>query len=72
MPFMPDLTDPRYLHEVGWFVYHEQYGPITLGSNFDEERHEFSGWLMFVFSLLTLFMFHQFMKVFGRSAEVSA
>ena len=34
--------------------------------------HEFSGWLMFVFSLLTLFMFHQFMKVFGRSAEVSA
>ena len=34
--------------------------------------HEFSGWLMFVFSLLTLFLFHQFMKSFARANEASA
>ena len=34
--------------------------------------HEFSGWLMFVFSLLTLFLFHRFMKLFNPDAKVSA
>jgi exosortase len=34
--------------------------------------HEFSGWLMFVFSLFTLFMFHRLMKVFARDHEVAA
>ena len=43
---MPDLTGPRYLHEVGWFVYHQRYGPITLGTSFGEEREEFSKWLL--------------------------
>ena len=25
MPEIPDLTDPRYLDEVGWFLYYEKY-----------------------------------------------
>jgi SAM-dependent methyltransferase len=24
MPFIPDFTDPRYLDEIGWFLYHEK------------------------------------------------
>src|SRR5438045_6463710 len=31
--------------------------------------HEFSGWLMFVFSLISLFIFIQLVTVFWRSAE---
>jgi SAM-dependent methyltransferase len=46
MPQLLDLTDPRYLNEVGWFLYHEKYGPITLGSSFDEERTLFSQLLL--------------------------
>ena len=23
---IPDLNDPRYLDEIGWFLYHEKYG----------------------------------------------
>jgi len=26
MPFVPDFGDPRYLHEVGWFLSREKYG----------------------------------------------
>jgi hypothetical protein len=25
MPQIPDLTDPRYLDDIGWFLYHEKY-----------------------------------------------
>jgi ubiquinone/menaquinone biosynthesis C-methylase UbiE len=39
---IPDLTDARYLREVGWFLYHEKHGPITMGNTFDEERSLFS------------------------------
>jgi ubiquinone/menaquinone biosynthesis C-methylase UbiE len=42
MPQIPDLTDPRYLYEVGWFLYHEKYGYGQSASSFDEERSAFS------------------------------
>jgi SAM-dependent methyltransferase len=38
MPFIPDLTDPRYLDEVGWFLYHETYGRLQFGGSYAEER----------------------------------
>jgi SAM-dependent methyltransferase len=46
MPYLPDVNDPRYLEEVGWFLYHEKHGQITLGDNFDEERAQFSRWFL--------------------------
>jgi SAM-dependent methyltransferase len=42
MPFIPDLTDPRYLDEVGWFLYHEKYGRSQFGGSYDEERVSYS------------------------------
>ena len=46
MPQIPDLTDPRYLHEVGWFLYYEKYRRYYENSNrsdsFEEERLEWS------------------------------
>jgi SAM-dependent methyltransferase len=42
MPFIPDLTDARYLDEVGWFLYHEKYGRSQFGSSYDEERLAYS------------------------------
>jgi SAM-dependent methyltransferase len=41
MSRIPDLTDPRYLHEVGWFLYHEKYLRHQ-GGSFDEERLTYS------------------------------
>jgi SAM-dependent methyltransferase len=38
MPELPDLTDPRYLDEVGWFLYHEKYRRDTFGGSYDTER----------------------------------
>jgi SAM-dependent methyltransferase len=38
MPQIPDLTDPRYLDEVGWFLYHEKYGRDKFGGSYDAER----------------------------------
>jgi exosortase/archaeosortase family protein len=34
--------------------------------------HAFSGWLIFVVSLLMLFVFHRFVGVMGRHHEASA
>jgi hypothetical protein len=42
MPFIPDLTDPPYLDEVGWFLYHEKYGRLQFGGSYDEERLAYS------------------------------
>jgi SAM-dependent methyltransferase len=42
MPFIPDLTDPRYLDEIGWFLYHEKYGRQQFGGSYDEERRAYS------------------------------
>ena len=46
MPFIPDLTDPRYLDEVGWFLYHEKYGRLQFGGAYDEERLAYSRLLL--------------------------
>jgi SAM-dependent methyltransferase len=42
MPFSPDLTDPRYLDEVGWFLYHEKFCRDQFGGSYDEERLNYS------------------------------
>jgi SAM-dependent methyltransferase len=42
MPQMPDLADPRYLDEVGWFLYHEKYGRTKFGGSYDAERRAYS------------------------------
>jgi SAM-dependent methyltransferase len=42
MAEMPDLTDPRYLDEVGWFLYHEKYGRDQFGGSYEAERREYS------------------------------
>jgi hypothetical protein len=35
MPQIPDLTDPRYRDEVGWFLYHERYDRDKYGGSYD-------------------------------------
>lgn len=42
MSLLPDLTDPRYLDEVGWFLYHEKYGRQQFGGSYTEERLAYS------------------------------
>ncbi len=42
MPRIPDLSDPRYLDEVGWFLYHEKYRRDRFGGSYDEERIAYS------------------------------
>jgi SAM-dependent methyltransferase len=37
-----DLTDPRYLDEVGWFLYHEKYGRTQFGGSYTAERLAYS------------------------------
>jgi SAM-dependent methyltransferase len=46
MPQMPDLTDPRYRDEVGWFLYHEKYGRDKFGGSYDAERVAYSRLLL--------------------------
>jgi SAM-dependent methyltransferase len=45
MPQIPDLTDPRYLDEVGWFLYHERYERDRFGGSYDAERLAYSALL---------------------------
>jgi len=42
MPYIPDFADPRYLDEVGWFLFHEKYGREQFGRSYDEERLAYS------------------------------
>jgi ubiquinone/menaquinone biosynthesis C-methylase UbiE len=42
MPYIPDFTDPRYLDEVGWFLWHEKYARERFGGSYDEERLTYS------------------------------
>src|SRR5215470_7629584 len=42
MPHLPDLSDPRYLDEVGWFLYHEKYRRDRFGGSYDAERLAYS------------------------------
>jgi SAM-dependent methyltransferase len=46
MPHIPELTDPRYRDEVGWFLYHEKYGRDKFGGSYDEERVAYSHLLL--------------------------
>jgi SAM-dependent methyltransferase len=46
MPQIPDLTDPRYLDEVGWFLYHERYARDQFGGSYDAERLAYSRLLL--------------------------
>jgi len=42
MATTPDLTDPRYLDEIGWFLYHEKYERGQFGDSYDAERRAYS------------------------------
>lgn len=46
MPQIPDLMDPRYLDEIGWFLYHEKYRRATFGGSYDSERLAYSRLLL--------------------------
>lgn len=43
---LPDLNDPRYLDEVGWFLYHERYERHLFDCSYDDERRAFSRLLL--------------------------
>lgn len=40
------LNDPRYLDEIGWFLYHEKYGRDQFGGSYDAERRVYSRLLL--------------------------
>jgi SAM-dependent methyltransferase len=42
MPQIPDFSDPRYLDEVGWFLYHEKYRRDRFGGSYEVERLAYS------------------------------
>lgn len=42
MPYVPDFADPRYLDEVGWFLWHEKYARDGFGDSYNEERLTYS------------------------------
>jgi SAM-dependent methyltransferase len=46
MPRLPDLADPRYLDEVGWFLYHERYERDQFGGSYADERLHYSHLLL--------------------------
>ena len=43
---IPDFTDPRYLDEVGWFLYHEKFRRDRFGASYVEERLAYSRMLL--------------------------
>ena len=43
---IPDLADPRYLDEVGWFLYHERYERHQFGGSYADERLQYSHLLL--------------------------
>jgi SAM-dependent methyltransferase len=46
MAQIPDFADPRYLDEVGWFLYHEKHGRDKFGGTYDAERLAYSRLLL--------------------------
>jgi SAM-dependent methyltransferase len=46
MTRIPNFADPRYLDEVGWFLYHEKYRRDQFGGSYDTERLAYSGLLL--------------------------
>jgi SAM-dependent methyltransferase len=43
---MPDLTDPRYRDEIGWFLYHEKVSARYIRGSYDAERVAYSRLLL--------------------------
>ena len=46
MSLIPDFNDPRYLDEVGWFLYHEKNEYEESKRSYAEDRMEWSGMLL--------------------------
>ncbi|HWP58447.1 MAG TPA: methyltransferase domain-containing protein [Candidatus Acidoferrales bacterium] len=46
MERIADLNDPRYLDEIGWFLYHERYRRAQFGGSYDAERRAYSRLLL--------------------------
>jgi len=46
MPQIPDLAEPRYLDEIGWFLYHEKYRRDKFGGSYTAERLAYSQLLL--------------------------
>ena len=46
MADIPDLTDPRYLEEIGWFLYYEKYRRDQFGGSYEAERLAYSRLLL--------------------------
>jgi len=46
MTGIPDLNDPRYLDEIGWFLYHEKYSRDQFGGSYNAERRAYSRLLL--------------------------
>jgi len=46
MKKIPDLNDPRYLEEIGWFLYHEKYRRDKFGDSYYAERLAYSRLLL--------------------------
>lgn len=42
MTCIPDFTDPRYLDEVGWFLWYEKHERHGYGGSYDAERLTYS------------------------------
>lgn len=42
---LPDLSDPRYLHEVGWFLLQQKHAPAYAGGGYEAYRPQHSGLL---------------------------
>jgi SAM-dependent methyltransferase len=40
------MDDPRYLDEIGWFLYHERYQRHRFGGSYDDERWQYSELLL--------------------------
>src|SRR5262245_62025655 len=46
MQRIPDMAYPRYLDEIGWFLYHERYERHRFGGSYDDERWQYSALLL--------------------------
>ena len=42
MKELPDLDDPRYLDEVGWFLYHDRFERDAFEGSYENERLDYS------------------------------
>ena len=42
---LPDLTDARYLHEIGWFLLQQKHAPVYAGGGYEAYRPQHSALL---------------------------